>query len=111
MVKSKFVSVATSTNSSVTLTNDTTVDNYTDTLGSAQTRSRTPRFKTVRVVNMDGAGIVYFRVDGTHPTVGGDNAYAVPALKDAQVEVPVESSTVVVRLIASATSAIGVFAE
>lgn len=110
-MQSEFRSLTSSTNASVTLTNPTTVDNYTDTWGAAQTRSRTPRFGSVEVVNVDGNGIVYFRLDDTHPTLAGADAYVVPAVEGASVKVPVNASTVVVRMIASANTQVGVVAS
>jgi hypothetical protein len=109
-MKSKHISLSSSTNASVVLTSTTQVDNYFDNKGTAQTRNRTPRFGYVDVINVDGGGIVYVRVDGTNPTVGGDNSYVVPALKDAKVTIPLDETSVTVRLIASASSNVGVVA-
>lgn len=33
----------------------------------------------IEVVNVDGASAVYFTVDGTTPTVAGDNTHVLPA--------------------------------
>ena len=111
MAKSKVYSLSTSTNASVTLTNDTATDSYTDTFGTAQTRSRTPRFKSLEVVNVDGLGVIYFRADSSHPTVNGDNNYIVPAVEGAALTIPIESSTVVVRLITNAATQVAVTAK
>lgn len=51
----------------------TTVANTTLTL-TLGTKSR--RFA---VLSVDGAGIVYYTIDGTDPTVGADGTYVLPA--------------------------------
>lgn len=109
-MKSKFVSLTTSTNASVVLTSPTTTDNYYDTFGTLQTRSRTPRFGRVEVVNIDGGAPVYVRVDGTNPTVDGDDSYGIAALKDANVVIPVNDTSVTVRLISSGSAKVSVIA-
>ena len=110
-MKSKTLALSGSTNASVSFTGTTTSDTYIDNFGTSRTRSRTERFGKIDVVNIDGGGIIYIRVDGTNPTVGGDNAYVVPALKDAQVSIPVDSSAITVRLISSAGASVAVIAN
>lgn len=111
MAKSKVYSLSTSTNASVTLVNDTTTDSYVGPEGTTLTRSRTPRFKSLEVVNVDGLGVIYFRTDSTHPTVNGDNNFIVPAVEGAALTVPIEASTVVVRLITNAATQVAVTAK
>lgn len=61
-----------------------------------------------RVVNMDGTAEVYFTVDGTTPTVGGDNCIALPAAIGS-VEVKEEiSGDAVVKLISAGTPKVSV---
>ena len=44
----------------------------------------------VTVTNLDGAGIIYFRVDGTAASAADEN-YAVPAIAGAYKTVPIGS--------------------
>lgn len=58
---------------------------------------------TVEILSHDGAGAIYFTVDGTTPTVAGANTLVIPAAAGAlEVEVPTAGNTVV-KLISSGT--------
>ena len=53
------------------------------------------RVSVVEIISMDGADEIYFTLDGTDPTVGGDNTYVMPAaLGSARVPVPGSGNTV-----------------
>lgn len=54
------------------------------------------------VVNVDGAAAIYFRVDGTNPTVAGDNCQVLPAAVGAALVVATPHA-VEARLISSGT--------
>jgi hypothetical protein len=62
-------------------------------------------FKAIEVLNR-GSVEIYFRVDGTNPTIGGDDAYVV--MPGAPLQVPSLANPDVVRLIASASCAYSV---
>lgn len=36
-------------------------------------------YELVEVLNRNGAGEIYFRLDGTDPVIGADDCYVVPA--------------------------------
>ncbi len=60
------------------------------------------------VVNLDGAAEIYFTVDGTTPTVGGDNCIALPATISS-VEVKEEiSGDASIKLISAGTPKVSV---
>ena len=63
----------------------------------------------VEVTNRDGAAAVYFTVDGSTPTVEGDDTHVVPAVID-RVEVVDETAgtTSVVKLISAGTPKVSV---
>jgi hypothetical protein len=65
----------------------------------------TAKFKAVEVLNR-GSVEIYFRIDGTAPTVGGDNCFVAPA--GAVLQVPSLQASDVVRLIASSACAYSV---
>lgn len=50
-------------------------------------------FRSVVVINRDGAGELFVRTDGTNPVVGADESYCVPAGVGATVEIPVGGPT------------------
>jgi hypothetical protein len=57
----------------------------------------------VEVVNMNGAGALYFTVDGSTPTVGGLSTRVLPAAVGSRtVRVKVTGDATVVKLISSA---------
>lgn len=65
--------------------------------------------KTVEVLNRDGAAAIFFTVDGSTPTVGGDDCFAVPAAAGAALAVDAPSTTgTVVKLISAGTPAYSV---
>lgn len=72
--------------------------------GVADTVTLDRDYDAVEVVNRDGAGAIYFTIDGTTPTIGGDSTYVIPAVIGARVVPSVElaSTATVVKLIASA---------
>lgn len=37
-------------------------------------------YELVEVLNRNGAGEIYFRLDGTDPVIGGDDSQVVPAV-------------------------------
>jgi hypothetical protein len=65
----------------------------------------TAKFKAVEVLNR-GSVEIYFRVDGTPPTVGGDDCFVV--VPGASLQVPSLDASDVVRLIAASTCAYSV---
>jgi hypothetical protein len=65
----------------------------------------TAKFKAVEVLNR-GSADIYFRVDGTAPTVAGDDCFVVVA--SASLQVPSLDESDVVRLIASSSCAYSV---
>lgn len=66
----------------------------------------------VDVCNVDGAAAIYFRVDGTNPTVAGNDSYVIPAALGASARVPVTSDgNTVVKLISVGTPAYSITAE
>lgn len=67
-------------------------------------------YAAVEVVNRDGAGAIYFTVDGSTPTIAGDGTYVIPAVIGARKVASVElaETATVVKLIASATTAYSV---
>lgn len=57
----------------------------------------------VEVANIDGAGAIYFTVDGTDPTVGGAHCHLLPPFGCSRtISAPLDRPTVV-KLISSAT--------
>ena len=58
--------------------------------------------QAVEVVNRSGSAEIYFTVDGSTPTVGGDDCYVVPASVSSYV-VAVGEAEVTVTLISSGT--------
>jgi hypothetical protein len=61
------------------------------------------RQKRVEVINRDGAAEIYFTVDGTTPTVAGDDCFVLPAaMGSLEVGAPKGTPTVV-KLISSGT--------
>lgn len=81
-----------------------------DYLNTTETHNWHGNFKSVSVVNVDGADDLYFNVDSTsNPTVGGDDAFVAPAVVGASVSVPVEGpGPVVVRLVSTSAVAYSV---
>lgn len=60
----------------------------------------------IEVLNLNGAGILYFTTDGSVPTVAGANTHLVPAVAGAgkRVDVRGAGATVVKLISAAATS-------
>lgn len=59
-------------------------------------------FEQLEVMNVDGAAVIYFRVDGEDPEVEGDDCEVIPA-SIAVLRVPTPSVDNEVRLISSGT--------
>src|SRR5687767_3099243 len=58
----------------------------------------------VEVLSHNGAGAIYFTVDGSTPTVAGDNTFALPASASAlEVEAGDSEPPTVVKLISAGT--------
>ena len=49
------------------------------TANTVSTQTVDDGYETIEVLNMTGSAEVYFRVDGTAPTVGGAGCYVLPA--------------------------------
>lgn len=56
--------------------------------------------REIEVLNRVGTDEIYFTIDGTTPTVGGENCYVLPAAMGS-LKVPVRASTTVVKLISA----------
>lgn len=78
--------------------------------GVADTVTLDKDYDAVEVVNRDGAGAIYFTVDGSAPTIAGDGTYVIPAVIGARKVASVElaAAATVVKLIASAVTAYSV---
>lgn len=70
----------------------------------------TPNAKFVEVVNR-GSDDIYFRLDGTDPTVAGDDTYVVPGGGFTRVRNNDRDGSVSVKLISSGTPAYSVALE
>jgi len=62
----------------------------------------------VEVLNADGAADVYFRTDGTNPTVGGTNCHLVPAAVNSLEVADETTDNTNVRLISAGTPRVSV---
>jgi hypothetical protein len=63
----------------------------------------------VEVINRDGAAEVWYTLDGSTPTVNGDNCYLLPATTAVDSRKPGSiSGSVVVKLISSGTPSVRV---
>lgn len=68
--------------------------------------------KRVEVLNHDGAAAIYFTVDGSTPTVAGDNTYGIPATPSAlEVEIEDSDPPTTVKLISAGTPTYSVTAS
>lgn len=66
----------------------------------------------VEVMNVDGGGELYFRVDGLDPQIGGDDCYVVPAISGASLDVKVTTQgATVVKLVSTGGARYAVMAE
>ncbi len=65
-------------------------------------------FPVVEVSNVDGAAAVYFRFDGTAPTVGGAGTHVLPAEIGSVRRKPKTSGVTVVKLISAGTPKVAV---
>lgn len=64
-------------------------------------------FPEVEVMNVTGTSPVYFRFDGTNPTVGGAGCHVVPAIAGTTVRrKPRTSGATVVKLISAGTPSV-----
>lgn len=74
--------------------------------GVADTVTLDKDYGEVEVVNRDGAGEIFFTLDGTTPTIGLAGTYMLPAAICSKRVTSVElaSDATVVKLIASATT-------
>lgn len=75
------------------------------TASTVATVTLTRDFQRVEVLNVTGSAAIYFTVDGSNPTVAGDDTYVVPAVTGASFSAPANASgsTTVVKLISSGT--------
>ncbi len=62
----------------------------------------------VEVLNVDGTAEVYFRTDGTNPTVGGTNCHLLPATVNSCEAADESTGDTVVRLISAGTPRVSV---
>lgn len=76
--------------------------------GTDETVNFSGNVQSVEVMCRDGAAEIYFTIDGTTPTVGGDDTYVVPASAGAALRVGSPPGTDVVKLISSGTPAYSV---
>jgi hypothetical protein len=63
---------------------------------------------TIEVVNSSGTSSVFFTVDGSAPTVGGQNCYYLPAAIGSKEVHPPTAGGTVVKLISSGTPTVSV---
>lgn len=76
--------------------------------GVVTTVTLTQDWNTVEVINRSGTAEIFFRTDGTNPTVGGNDSEMLPAAVGSVV-VDVESgAATVVKLISAGTPTYGV---
>lgn len=79
---------------------------------SAQDVTITGRWEVLEVTNLDGAGIVYARADGTTAVAAADDTDAIPAAAGAFINIDdavrSEDTTRVVSLIATASTVVQV---
>lgn len=76
--------------------------------GTAETVNFSDNVQSVEVVNRTGTADIYFTIDGSTPTVGGDNTYVVPAALGAAQRIGSAPGTDVVKLISASTQAYSV---
>ncbi len=66
-------------------------------------------FGRVEVLNVDGAAAVYFRVDGTAPTVAGAGSHVLPAaIGSLEIADQTSGQNTVVKLISAGTPKVSV---
>lgn len=65
-------------------------------------------FRHVEVTNVDGAAAVYFRFDGTAPTVEGTGCHVLPAAVGSVEIEPRTAGVTVCKLISSGTPKVSV---
>ena len=59
----------------------------TDSVSTVATKTVGPKARYIEVVNIDGAGIISFRVDGTASVAEADDTHVVPAVAGASLKV------------------------
>jgi hypothetical protein len=109
-MESEYLSLTASTNASITLVSPTKIDTYRDTFGSVKTRNRTARFGLIEITNVSGGGTIYVRVDGVNPVIGNEDTYIVPAVVNARTYIPVNRTSVTVRLISTGNTNVNIAA-
>ncbi len=63
----------------------------------------------LEVLNVDGAAAVYFTIDGTTPTVGGNGCHVLPAaINSVELSDTTAGSTTTVKLISAGTPRVSV---
>jgi hypothetical protein len=66
-------------------------------------------YREIEVINVDGASTIYVTVDGTVPTVGGNDTFVLPAAISSRVIVSRDGSNpTVVKLISTGTPSFSV---
>ena len=98
VTRSKHATLTASTVDTVTVT----PQGYT--AGNPQTGNQ---YAALTVLNRDAALLIYFTIDGTTPTVAGDNTYVLPPGNFAQMTLPIRGQGVV-NLISSGGAAYSV---
>lgn len=87
MARSKHVTLTAATVATVTLESD---------------------YNNVEIVNVDGAAAVYVTIDGTTPTVAGDDTIVLPAAIGSVELEPQTATATVVKLISAGTPKVSV---
>jgi hypothetical protein len=78
---------------------------------TADTVTLTSRPKSIELRNFSSIAVIYYRVDGTVPTVSGDDTYRLGPNGTLEVDLPRDVEPPQVGLISSATPAYSVTAS